>query len=1256
MQLKRLELFGFKSFADKTVMEFHSSLTGIVGPNGCGKSNVVDAIRWVLGETRPTSMRGSGMTDVIFKGSSSRPAMSLAEVTMVLDNSSGVVEDRGSEISLTRRVDQSGEGEYLIDGGRARLKDVRDMLFNTGLGSRGYAVLEQGRIDAILSANAMDRRAVFEEAAGISRYRQRKKEAESRLKRVEQDMLRLDDVIQELSGRVRSLKMQAGKAERYITVRDEWREGLLALLQHRLHHGDEALGALNGELEVLERRAAELRSTRESGEAALSAREAEERDLTGEVDRRSEAVSSLSGDVRALAERHEQLLVRIESWRLAADEEDSRLDELRASLAAGEEEARTLAESVREAAARLTAAEAEAEARTQGLRDARQEFRDVREESERKNQAVLELLHEKTAAANRRRHLEESREALGGRTAKVGERLVAARGSLVEVEQRETAALERQAQADEARAVVQQRRDGLRARRVAVEARGEELLDRKNTIELQQARIATRVASLRDWEREREGLEAGTRALLDDEGTPGPFAAALRGVLADHVRTDTRYARALDAALEGKALGLVVEDPKAAREIARWLRSEERGQARLVAVQGLARRELPSMPRLEGDRVGLVYGRLSEFVVADETAAQLVDLLVGDVVLVRDLDAALELVREHPGLRFVTPGGDLVDATGLVGGHREIAQGAVGRRSSADELERDGQQLAGEQDEVAELLSRNEAERAALAAEIAAVEGELDASLRAQAEAMSDAQAAVARRRDLEDGLQLVEGEARTLEEELQLLERELVEAGTAQEDAERRFREENELLAALEERRHALERGREEAAAAEQQARIVATEEAGVCRRLEQQLADAERLAEAARAELGRAESRARQHRENAEAKGAEVAALVQEQAGAEERLALAQAAMAELRAAENASREALQASRRQVDGVTRELEEVLGKSSELRLEKQRADLSREELLRRSEEELEKTEAQLREGFELDEKLAHPAELARLDKRVAGLKRDLDRLGPVNTEALSELEEIEGRFVFLRQQKQDLQESRGSLEETLRTINIESKRRFLETFDEVRGNFQGLFRALFGGGRADLDMLDPDDPLESGIEIVARPPGREMLPIGLLSGGQRTMTALALLFAVFKARPSPFCVLDEVDAALDDANIGRFLHMVDGFLRDTQFVIVTHNKGTMAACRALYGVTMETRGVSRHVAVEFSDVDDFVPEATGDAGAAAEARDELKAQPPAEASPEASDEPGSAGDGGPEQDAGSGPAATAVATRNGGA
>ena len=415
MRLKRLELFGFKSFADRTVLEFEGTLTGIVGPNGCGKSNVVDAVRWVLGETRPTSMRGGEMADVVFKGSVSRAAMSVAEVTMVLENAGEVIAERGAEVSLTRRVFASGEGEYLIDGERVRRKDIRDMLFDTGLGSRGYAVLEQGRIDAVLSANPLDRRSVFEEAAGISRYRQRRKETESRLKRVDADAERLDDVLRELGSRVRSLKIQAGKAERYVAARDAWREARGRSLKHRLFQHRGELDALSRALAELEERAGTLRDARAGEESDVERREREQQSLASEVDRLADEVAHLAGETRACDERHAQLLSRIEAWRAAAREESDRALELAGSLEQREAELEQLEQRARSCDADV--ADAREAARTERglLKEAREAHRAARKASEEQNEAVLGTLHRKTAAQNALHHLSELRPTLAER-------------------------------------------------------------------------------------------------------------------------------------------------------------------------------------------------------------------------------------------------------------------------------------------------------------------------------------------------------------------------------------------------------------------------------------------------------------------------------------------------------------------------------------------------------------------------------------------------------------------------------------------------------------------------------------------------------------------------------------------------------------------------------------------------------------------------------------------------------------------------
>jgi chromosome segregation protein len=538
MRLKRLELFGFKSFADRTTLEFPRSLTGIVGPNGCGKSNVVDSVRWVLGEQRPTSMRGGEMSDVIFKGSTSRPGMGVAEVSLVLDNALGELHDQPTEVSITRRVFKSGEGEYLINGERVRLKDVRDMLFDTGLGSRGYAVLEQGKIDAVLSQNPLDRRAIFEEAAGISRFRMRKRETESRLKRVEADMLRLDDVLRELATRVRSLKIQAGKAERFVAARDDWRRERSRLLRQRLRSSSADLSRVQDELAVLEARSGEVRSAREAGETEAQERGREQVSLSAQVEQVATELSRLVGESRALGERQSQLQSRIASWRTAAQEETQRSSTQTVQLEARRAELARLETAVAKLAQQARDAEARAVAHAQKLALSRNEYRAIRERSETHNAEVLRALHEKTAASNSSRLLEASRGPLAARRERAQTRLAETETVVAQVRTGVGASSERVESMRMSLADSEQERTRLRAEFAELEAATRELGLQKQKLELERAASMSRIAVLRDFERERESLDEGARALLAQvRGGKGPLdAGELSGLLAGRRR------------------------------------------------------------------------------------------------------------------------------------------------------------------------------------------------------------------------------------------------------------------------------------------------------------------------------------------------------------------------------------------------------------------------------------------------------------------------------------------------------------------------------------------------------------------------------------------------------------------------------------------------------------------------------------------------------------------------------------------------
>ncbi|MEL6712957.1 MAG: chromosome segregation protein SMC, partial [Planctomycetota bacterium] len=1075
MRLKRLELFGFKSFADRTVMDFgQNTLTGIVGPNGCGKSNVVDAVRWVLGETRPTSMRGSGMTDVIFKGSASRPAMGTAEVTMVLDNEQATLPDRGPEVAITRRLYASGEGEYAIDGERVRLKDVKDLLFDTGLGSRGYSVLEQGRIDAVLSANPAQRRAIFEEAAGISRYRQRRHETELRLKRCEQDVERLDDVMGELKSRVRSLKIQAGKAERFVVAKAEWTEARTTLLSQRLVGYDAELEALRPKIEDYEAGLASLRERRAECEAAIEEREAERQVVVEELTRSVDAAAQVSGDLRALDERRTQLAMRISSWAASATEESERADALSAQLAEREGELEALRLSIEDLRGRAEAAEARASGLGAQSRELGSTYRSLRTEVQTQNDAVLERLHQRTAAENRLVHLSEALPPARQRFARVVERFSAAEAQIAEIAAAQAAAA---AELDGARSRSRLAEDALALSEERVEAertRLESLRRARSENEVEEAALSSRIEALLDRDRELEDLSGGARRVLEAvrEGGGPCREDEILGLVADHLRADVRLARAIDAVLGDRAHALVARDAHVARSVVDWCRTEKVGQIGVVVPPGVGAPDCPPPSDFAlFARFGAgVEGRLGDLVQCDEDMRQLVHALFCDVVVVSNLDVALDLVGREPGWRFVTPAGELVDSAGLVGGFREVSQGFVGRRSSAADLEarRSSLQVRGEElvrsiDEVTVSLG------AAQTARDEASTARDDARTTAGS-AEAKVKAAEARMRDLEAARSAHAEERTKAQSEVDAAESGIAEVTEQRERASEAFEAENERLEQMEKTRRTLEAEREDLRAEEGRAQVELSAAKAELGGLEQRIASSERLIDETRSEIDRSEQRAATYARSASEGEAEVTGIEAEATGMRETLNAHEEATTELRAKERSGQERIRETRRDAEAVQGDLDERSEALGKARMGAQRAELAREELLQRADEELGADAAALaRAHDEAGAEMLEPQELGELDRRVADLKKQLDKIGPVNVEAVHELEEVGGRLEHLETQAADLAEARRALSETIRTIDEETRRMFVETFEEVRGNFQRIFRLLFGGGRADI-------------------------------------------------------------------------------------------------------------------------------------------------------------------------------------------
>ncbi len=1181
MKIRRLEILGFKSFADRTVFEFGDGISSIVGPNGCGKSNVVDAVKWVLGDMSPRSLRGKRMEDVIFAGSRHRRAHGLAEVSLFLDNSDGSLPSERTEIQITRRLHRSGESEYLVGGEAARLKDIRELFLDTGLGVERNAIMEQGQIDALLAANPADRRGIFEEAAGISRYKQRKKEAEQRLERTRENLERLLDVLELEEKRLRSLKNQAGRARRYQELRDELQKKrvLRGVLRYRRVASErEALsGRMAGALEEERRAAEELQALEE----ATRLFEARRREASEAVHAREAEVAEAAADVRASRDRvvfatktRDDLVSRI-----AASTDQAAAARTRAAALLGDvqdldREAEAAAREAESLGARLASAEEDLvrlDAEVAGIRDAH--------EGAKKDALVAlgRIADARNEEAERRVEVRQAEERLT-RLGRQAEDLVLRRDRL----ESDLAGLREDAERLEAEGraraerLAQAEREREARRAAALEAR-----HRAAQASESRATKAARMDLLERLAAAHEGVDEGARRVLEAVDAAFPDADGARdgvfGILADLLRPGADEARVLDRLLGPAAGAIVVRSADDAARWIAWLRHEHgSARARFLALD-LVQGDAPALPEGAAGTGGPAW------------LEPLVRSVAAGTRLVEDLAEGVRLWRTEGPTNAVTPNGDRVTASGsLLGGADGDALGLVGRTAERYRLRAEVERLDEEL-----LLARG----AATAAEVA----------------VSDAEARIREIRHeivrhAEDRHRGGESLART-EKELSHVLQGLETLDLEREDLFETLSFAHEAAAVvvrrlevLEAERRALEVRADEAArgfAALESERRQAGE-----RRMEIRLALAETKArgDGARARGARTHDEIRSLESRAAALETERADLEQRVGEAEVEIArfetLAARREADRRSAGEAAereREALVALEGAAGGEAARRMEVGRLHEELR--------ERLEELRRKDSELrvrmESLVEQVRQDQGLDlaavaeeTEAAETVDLDQVDAEVEDLRRRLEGLGNVNLNAIQELEEVETHVGFLRTQEKDLIDAKADLERVIVELDQVSTERFSKTFEEVREHFRETFRRLFGGGRADIVLDDASNVLESGVDVVARPPGKEQRTISLLSGGERTLTAVALLFAVFKARPSPFAILDEVDAALDEANVRRLVSLVREFTDKSQFLMVTHAKTTMEAADVLYGVTMEEPGVSKKVAVKLTAYD----------------------------------------------------------------
>ncbi|MEO7985899.1 MAG: chromosome segregation protein SMC [Gemmatimonadales bacterium] len=1152
MKLTRLELSGFKSFADTVNLTFEEGVTAIVGPNGCGKSNVSDAVRWVLGEQSARLLRGGKMEDVIFQGSTARRPVNVTEVSLYLDNSDGDLPIAYREVVVTRRLSRSGQSDYLLNGSPVRLRDIQDLLRGTGLGSDAGVVIEAKMIDLLLSDRADERRSLFEEAAGIGLYRDRKHSTERRLEETAADLQRVDDLIGEVQSQIRSLARQRGRAERHGKLIEEKFAVQVTLARRQLDR-------LSDEVSGMEARFAELAELLPAGRARLMEGERRREDTArgrtaaessrAEIARRLTAVrieiGKLDGDLALAAER----LANASARRHRAHEERAQM-ELRGQQASGE----------REAAETERASAAGGHERIQGELAARAGAEDeVRRRLVEQRQLVRQWEQELQTLAQTLRSLEGERAALEGelvalreRAAQAATHRAALQDELAAAEQRRNQAVERAGQLgqESKRAAA----EAERARHLVAEAREQEALHRAERRHAEEAlaQMTARRHALEELERDRVGLAPAAAALL---GARERFGDGVLGPLSDFVTTGRESAELAERLLGDWMHAVLVRNYESVRQIQEWHAQQQPGALVLLPLD-----PGPSAP-------GGGHPFDSRLRVDEPATGWVRAALAGSEAL----DSAGRVLKRASGAIFLSgagvPSGPLRRRAELGALVQDVERGTATLTNTDVTLGATVERLAERERALVAATAAadlgREAERQAvavredalrLAGNLAREAGDSDTELRRVTERLAHAEA-----RMTQIGAELITGDLTQsrLDESLGEGRARLAELESEQEEArEHRVHwqvQEAHVAGGLKSAEERLQRASAMREEAERALLALAAELGGL---------DAESAA------VGAQESEWKEQRAEREVARHELEAASAE---AETELALAEAALAD---AEHQVSEARA-------GVERASEE----SHTLQVRLTEASGARRSIVERVEAEWRRPFEQLLEGAELLD-----LDLETLEAESGRIVAALEGIGPVNPMAVEEHAEESKRLEFLTTQRDDLVGARQSLLQAIREIDGTARTMFLETFTAVQANFLKVFQTLFGGGECELRLANPDDPLESEIDIHAAPRGKRTQRIHLLSSGERTLVAVSLLFSIYLTKPSPFCLMDEVDAPLDDANVGRFTRLLDEFKASTQFLVITHNPRTMQSADAVYGVTMQEPGVSTIVGVRLGE------------------------------------------------------------------
>ncbi|MEB2630421.1 chromosome segregation protein SMC [Peribacillus frigoritolerans] len=1185
MFLKRLDVVGFKSFAEKISIDFVPGVTAVVGPNGSGKSNVTDAVRWVLGEQSAKSLRGAKMEDIIFSGSDTRKALNFAEVSLTLDNETNSLPIDFHEVSVTRRVYRSGESEFFINNQGCRLKDIIDLFMDSGLGREAFSIISQGKVEEILSSKAEERRVIFEEAAGVLKYKTRKRKAESKLTETQDNLNRVHDILHELEGQVEPLKIQSSLAKEFLAKKDELEQIEVALTVYEIEELYEKWEKLSQELEKHNEMEQQMAGQLQDREAHLKKLRDSLATLETSINGLQEILLNASEELEKLEGRKEVLKERKKN----AAQNKSQLEK---AIVEGEAAVERLSLQKERETEILHALNLEVKGISETLHEKQKSLglfnSDIEAVIEAKKSDYIEWLNKQASAKNEKQYLLQQLAQQEHKNAKLdmeNEKFLTERMEITAKKMEYSQLMDNMTkQLEEHVTYFRNQQNKLNAAKDTYQKQETTLY--KAYQFLQQAK--SRKELLEEMEDDYAGFFQGVKEVLKAKET----LRGIEGAVAELIKVPKEYETAIETALGGAMQHVVVEREEHAREAISFLKKNRYGRATFLPLSVIKAREISANQLSMLKSHSAFVGTGSSLIQYDDRHAAIAENLLGTVIITTDLKGANDLAKmmQHR-FRFVTLEGDIVNPGGSMtgGALKQKTTSLLSRKTELEELQ---QKLAAME------VKTNQLEKQVkqLKVDVGVQEQTLEQTrktgerLRLQEQTLKgELREVELQERNVNERLHLYDLDKNSYLEEQQQKTARLEELEELLESCKSEIEGLDRLISEMTEQKQSQQSSKESLAEETNELKVMLASKRG---QLQNQKEKMERI----ESDLSKESSRLAENKDDL---GLLTNEMTDSSSGEESLEDMAQQKLLD----KNGAIEGITIKKQEKNELLMEVETLeLSLKEENRLYRGIVEVIKDEevKLTRLDVELENRLDHLREEYTLSFEgakeqypLMMPADEAQ--KRVKLIKLAIEELGTVNLGAIDEYARVAERYEFLLSQKEDLQQAKDTLFQVIDEMDDEMKRRFADTFYSIRKEFEQVFKALFGGGRAELKLTNPDDLLNTGVDIIAQPPGKKLQNLSLLSGGERALTAIALLFSILKVRPVPFCILDEVEAALDEANVVRFSQFLRKFSRETQFIVITHRKGTMEEADVLYGITMQESGVSKLVSVRMEESENFM-------------------------------------------------------------